>query len=483
MSETTEPAGTRPRAGFLLATLCLANFMAVLDVFVVNVALRDIGTHFGGSALSNVSWVLNAYAIVFGALLIPAGRAADRLGRKGAFIAGLAVFTVASVACAVSPDFWALVGFRCLQAAGAAVLVPASLGLVLTAMPPRRVPGSVRAWAVSAAFGGAAGPVVGGLLTEADWRWIFVINLPVGAATIAAAARRVPVIRHDLAARIPDPLESLLVIVTIAGLSLGLVKGPDWGWGDGRVTACWIVAAVAAAGFAVVNWRAKTPVVNLALFRSRVFGAANAGMVLASAAIAMQILGLSLYLQQSWHWSPLAAGAAIAPGPAFVLIASQAAGRLPARLRPRPVALAVTGFAVDAVGQALLVISLHYWHSYPGAVLPGWVLIGIGFGWAVPTITALATSDLPKAESAAGSAVVQMGRQLGLVLGNAVLIAILGGAVATGAQARFLDAWWVTVGVCAAGAVISLRLVPRRPAAGPPAAATESAELAQTETS
>src|SRR5579875_3709214 len=156
MSDTAEPAGTRPKgAGLLLAILCLANFMATLDLFVVNVALRDIGTHFGGSALSNVSWVLNAYAIVFGALLIPAGRAADRFGRKGAFITGLAVFTVASLACAVAPDFWALVGFRCLQAVGAAILVPSSLGLVLTALPPERVASGVRAWAVTAAVGGA----------------------------------------------------------------------------------------------------------------------------------------------------------------------------------------------------------------------------------------------------------------------------------------------------------------------------------------
>lgn len=480
MSETAEPAGIRPRgAGFLLAILCLANFMATLDLFVVNVALRDIATHFGGSALSNVSWVLNAYAIVFGALLIPAGRAADRFGRKGAFVTGLVVFTVASLACAVAPSFWALVGFRCLQAVGAAILVPSSLGLALTALPPARVPGGVRAWAVTAAFGGAAGPVIGGLLTEADWRWIFIVNLPVGAATIAATVRRVPVIKHDQTARIPDPLESLLVIIAVGALSLGLVKGPDWGWGAGSVTACWIVAAVAAATFALVNRRATTPVVNLALFRSHVFRIASAGMVLSSAAIAMQLLSLSLYLQQSWHWSPLAAGAGIAPGPAFVLIASLAAGRLPARLRPRPAVLTVTGWTVCAAGQVLLVISMDNWHDY-GAILPGWVIIGAGIGLAMPTITALGTSDLPKHESAAGSAVVQMGRQLGSVLGNAVLIAVLGSAVATGAASQFIHAGWVTVGAYAASLLFSLPLLARPAAAGPPAAA-QPAKLARTE--
>ena len=196
------------------------------------------------------------------------------------------------------------------------------------------------------------------------------------------------------------------------------------------------------------------------------FSIASAGMVLGSAAIAMQLLSLSLYLQQSWHWSPLAAGAGIAPGPAFVLIASQVAGRLPARLRPRPAVLTVTRWTVCAAGQVLLVIGIGDWHSY-GAILPGWIIIGIGIGLAMPTITALCTSDLPKRESAAGSAVVQMGRQLGSVLGNAVLIAVLGSAVANGAVARFLDAGWVTVGAYAASMLVSLPLLAGRAAAGP----------------
>jgi MFS family permease len=150
----------------VLATLCLASFMATLDLFVVNVALKDIGQDFPGQGLSNLSWVLNGYAIIFGALLIPAGRLADKYGRRNAFVAGLVIFTVASLACALAPDLWALVAFRCLQAVGAAVLTPASLGLVLTALPASKVVSGVRLWAVSAALAGAAGPVVGGLLTD-----------------------------------------------------------------------------------------------------------------------------------------------------------------------------------------------------------------------------------------------------------------------------------------------------------------------------
>ena len=155
--------------GIVLAALSLANVMALLDLFVVNVALHDIGVglHYQ-SSLSDVAWVLDAYALIFGALLIPAGRFADKYGRKAAFILGLAVFTVASLACAASPDLWVLVGFRCVQAAGAAIIIPASLGLVLTTLPPDRVKRGVRVWAVSGAAAGLIGPVIGRVAHRAE---------------------------------------------------------------------------------------------------------------------------------------------------------------------------------------------------------------------------------------------------------------------------------------------------------------------------
>lgn len=460
----------------VLAILCVANFMATLDLFVVNVALRDIGVGFGGNALTNVSWVLNAYAIFFGALLIPAGRLADRFGRKGFFITGLGVFTLASLACAVSPDLWTLVGFRCLQAAGAAILVPSSLGLVLTSMSPERVLKSVRLWAVSGAVAGAAGPVVGGLLTQANWRWIFVLNLPVGIITALAGLRLLPDVRHNLAAKIPDPFESVMVIIGAGALSLGLVKGPDWGWASGKTIAAWIVTVVAAGLFYLINRAAAEPVVDPKLFRSRVFSAASIGIILVSAAIGMQLLGLSLYLQQSWHWSALATGAAIAPAPVMVFTASFAGHQLNEKFRPGRVAAA--GFVILGLGQALVIVTLSNAHSYPGAILPGWLLIGTGGGLTVPTIIGSATSDLAKEVSATGSAVVQMARQIGSVLGTAVLVAVLGSAVITGAQARFLDAWWVTAGICAAGAVAALFITPHRqavPAPGPAGTVTAAA--------
>lgn len=445
---------------WLLATLCLANFMAALDLFVVNVAIQGIAAHFGGS-LANVSWVLNAYAIVFGALLIPAGRAADRFGRKGAFMFGVILFTAASAACAVSPALWALVAFRCVQAAGAAILVPSSLGLVLTTTPPDWVLRGVRIWALSGAVAGSAGPVAGGLLAQADWRWIFLINVPIGLATLASAARHIPAIARATAARVPSPAATALVMIAIGAMSLGVVKGQDWGWIDGRVLLSWAVALLAGAAFTVVNRRSAMPVVNLALFRDRMFSGANLAMVLCAVSQAMQLLGLSLFLQQSWHWSPIATGVAVAPALLAMLAAAKVTPRLLPSLRPAP--MAAIGFLLLAAGQVLISLSLGGTHSHDYAIviLPGWIATGIGGGLAIPTITAIATVDLPPDASATGSAILQMARQLGSVLGTSVLVAILGAAVATGTATAFLHAWWICVACYVAAAGVAAWLTRR----------------------
>lgn len=439
---------------WLLVPLCLANFMAALDLFVVNVALKGIAAYFGGP-LANASWVLSGYAIVFGALLIPAGRAADRFGRKGMFILGMALFTAASAACAISSALWVLVAFRCVQAAGAAILVPSSLALVLTTTPADRVLRGVRVWVVSSAVAGSAGPVVGGLLAQADWRLIFLVNLPIGLVTLAVAARRIPRLPRAAAARVPSPVATALMIIAIGALSLGVVKGPDWGWTDTRVMLSWGLALLSGAAFTVVNRRSATPVVDLALFRDRMFSGANLSLVLAAIALAVQLLGVSLFLQESWHWSVLAAGAGIAPAPLATFAAAQVAPRLLPRLRPAT--MAAIGFLVIASGQVLISLSLSgaHGHPYVTAILPGWIICGAGGGLAIPTVTALATVKLPTAASATGSAVLQMSRQLGTVLGTSVLVAVLGAAVATGTATAFLHAWWASVACYAAAAGVA----------------------------
>ncbi len=410
--------------GIVLATLSLANVMALLDLFVVNVALHDIGVglHYQ-SSLSDVAWVLNAYALFFGALLIPAGRFADKYGRKATFILGLAVFTVASLACAVSPDLWVLVGFR---------------------------------WAA-----GSIGPVVGGLLTALSWRWIFVINLPIGIVAVLVTWKMIPNVRHDRTTRMPDLLGSLMIVVTIGAISLGLLNGPSWGWGSAKIIGSWVVAVAAAAAFVVSTRRAAVPVIDLKMFRSRVFSASNIAIVIAAAILGIQLLGLSLFLQQSWHWSTITTGLALAPGPAAVLGASLIAPRLQQRF---PIgAVVASGFVLTAAGQALMILTLHHGaRNYAAAILPGWVVIGFGLGFTVPTIIGSATVDLPPEQSATGSAVVNSGRQFGGVFGASILVVVLGKAEVTGDPSRFYELWWVAVALCAAAVVVSLGLTPKR---------------------
>ena len=443
----------------VLATLALANVMGLLDLFVVNVALHDIGSHLHHS-LSDVAWVLNAYALFFGSLLVPAGRFGDKYGRKNVFMLGLTIFTIASLACAISPSLWVLIAFRCVQAIGAAMLIPSSLGLVLTTMPPARVKRSVRVWAVSGAAAGAIGPVVGGLLTSLSWRWIFLINLPIGITAIVVTWKMIPNVRHDLSTKMPDPFGSLMVILTIGALSFGLLNGHNWGWGDGRIIASWVVAVVSAVGFVISTRRASVPVIEPHMFRSRVFSAANVSIVIAATIFGMQLLGLSLFLQQAWHWSTTDTGLAIAPAPAAMLMASFLGQKLNERL---PVGMVVaSGFGIIAAGQILMLLLLKGGgHSYAADILPAWFLMGVGFGFCIPTIIGSATHDLPAKLSATGSAVVNSGRQIGGVFGTAILVVILGKAATTGDPTQYYHLWWVAAAACAAAAVTSLGLTPR----------------------
>ena len=445
----------------VLAALALASLMSVMDLFIVNVALHTIGSHLH-SSLSDVAWVLNAYALFFGALLIPAGRVADKIGRKTVFMLGLFIFTIASLACAVSPDLWVLIAFRCVQAIGAAMLIPSSLGLVLTTMPPERVKRSVRLWAVSGAAAGAIGPVIGGLLTSLSWRWIFLINLPIGIAVFAVSWKTIPFVRHDFSTKMPDLIGSVMVILTIGAISFGLLNGHTWGWGDGRIIASWVVAVVAAVGFVISTRRAAVPVIDPQLFKSRVFTAANVSVVIAATIFGMQLLGMSLFLQQAWHWSTTDTGLAIAPGPVAIVMSSFVAQKLNEKL---PVGLVVaSGFGIIAAGQILMLLLVKGGgHSYAADILPAWFVIGIGFGLSLPTIIGSATTDLPAKLSATGSAVVNSGRQVGGVLGTAILVVILGKAATTGDPTQYYHLWWVAAAACAAAAGTSLGLTPPSP--------------------
>jgi hypothetical protein len=271
----------------------------------------------------------------------------------------------------------------------------------------------------------------------------------------------------------PDLIGSLMVILTIGAISFGLLNGPTWGWGDGRIIASWVVAVLSAVGFVISTRRAAVPVIDPQMFRSRVFSAANISVVIGAAIFGMQLLGMSLFLQQSWHWSTTDTGLGIAPGPAAIVMSSFLAQKLNEKL---PVGLVVaSGFGIIAAGQILMLLLLKGGgHSYVADILPAWFLIGIGFGFSLPTIIGSATTDLPAKLSATGSAVVNSGRQIGGVFGTAILVVILGDAATTGDPTQYYHLWWVAAATCAAAAVTSLGLTPRRQAEEEPGAVVRS---------
>ncbi|WP_068274418.1 DHA2 family efflux MFS transporter permease subunit [Aldersonia kunmingensis] len=450
---------SQSRPGLVLGVLSLAAFMASLDVFIVNVAFDSIGADFPGATLSQLSWVLNAYTIVFAALLIPAGRIADRYGRKGGFLLGLGVFTAASAACAAADGIWWLVAFRVLQAAGAAMLTPASLGLVLASSAPENRARSVRIWAASGALAAAAGPVVGGLLVEIDWRWVFLVNVPVGVLAMIAAARIVRPSRDESVTRIPDLWGAALLAVGIGSLTLGLVEGPDWGWTSTRIVLAFAVSVVAIAWFVARSMRHPTPIIEPALMRVRPFAWSNATALLFSVPFGAALLANILWLQQVWGYSAIKTGLAVAPGPMMVPIFAAVAHRFASRI---PIGVVVSaGCALFGLGGLLISFSVGQDPSYVTQILPGWLIGGIGVGLALPSILSAATADLPPERAATGSAVVSMSRQIGLALGVSVLVAILG--TPSGyeqAHTVFQHSWWVMAAVAAAGALTALGMTP-----------------------
>lgn len=448
----------RDRSTAIVWILCSAAFVAMLDVFVVNVAFTKIGESYRGSSPADVSWVLNGYAIVYAALLIPAGRFSDRFGRKAGFLSGLGLFTAASVACAAAPTLWALVAFRLLQAVGAAALTPAGLGLLLTVLPQARVPGAVKIWATTSSFAAACGPVVGGALVEISWRWVFLINLPVGVVTGLAAVWLVPNLAQRTFARVPDLLGVVALIVAIGALALALVESDAWTGG-----ATWTASAVAVLGvvlFVLRMRRHPDPVVPPDLFRVPTFAWANATVLAFCTAFGAWFLSITLWLENAARFGTIETGLAIVPGPIMVPIFAAVSQRLIRRI-PAGVVVAL-GNALFAAGVLLVLFTAATPVQYATAVLPGWVISGIGIGLALPTMIASAAVDLPPERSATGSAVVNTARQLGYVLGVAVLIALLGSLATTDRMVTAFRHGWLFIAVVAVvGAATAFGITPR----------------------
>jgi EmrB/QacA subfamily drug resistance transporter len=455
------------RTGPVLAVVSAAVFMASLDLFVVNVAFPDIRREFDGSSLANLSWVLNAYTIVFASLLVPLGRVADRVGRRRVFVGGLLLFVASSAAAAAAPSVSALVAARVVQAVGAAALMPTSLALLLAEIPLQKRPAAIGIWAATGGIAAAAGPPLGGLLVEASWRWVFLINLPVGLAATAAAARVLRESSDPAHARRPDAVGAGLLTAAVALLALGLVEAPDWGWANERTVAALAGSVVALLAFVARSSRHAAPVVELPMLRVRSFSMAATSALLFSAGFGAMLLGGVLFLTEVWNYSVLEAGVAFSPGPFTAAVFALPAGRLGPRVGAH--VLTAIGCTVFGLGAAWWALTAGTEPAYATELLPGMVMTGIGVGLTLPSVSAAAVSALPPARLATGSAVLQMSRQLGIALGVAILIAIFGHPSPQDALAHFHNGWWFIAGAgfLAAVAGIRIRVAPAPEAVAP----------------
>src|SRR3954451_7123351 len=445
----------------VLWIVCAGVVLASLDLFIVNVALPDMGADLCAAGLGDLSWVLIGSAMVYAALLVLFGRLADRHRRARGFLLGVAVFTAASAACGLATSVTMLGPFRLVQAAGAALLTPTSLSLVLATAAPDRRASSVRAWTAVGGLAAALGPVVGGLLAAASWRWVFLVNVPIGLAALVVGWRRLPAVPGHPTPR-PDAAGALLLTAGVGALTLGLVKGGEWGWGSGATVAVLASAAAALAAFALRCVRDPHPLVDPALFRVRAFSGASLVALVFSVAFGAMLLSVVLWEQEVWGWSALRTGLAIAPGPLMVpLFSFLVAGRLIARLGPGPVIGG--GSALFAAGVAWWSLAAGLRPDYVGDVLGGMLLTGAGVGLTLPTLMATAASSLPPQAFATGSAVVTMLRQVGLAVGVAVLVALLGTPESPAATLdAFQLAWGVIAAVSLAAALAGAVLL-RRP--------------------
>lgn len=398
--------------------------MASLDLTIVNVAFPLMARDFPSSSLAELSWTLSAYAILYAAALVPAGRLADRSGRKQAFMAGLAIFTLASALCALSPTLGVLIAARAVQAIGAAAMVPTSLSLMMVAYPAEARAKAVRVWTAAGAVPGAFGPFVGGLLVDADWRWIFVVNVPVGIAALLAAHRLLPQAGARSTAALPDLLGALVLIGGIGSVTLAIVQANDWGWASVGTLGSLAAGAALLAYFLVRSARHPSPIISLPLLRIRSFAIANVTILVYGAGFAAAILSVSLWCQNIWGWSPLVTGLALTPGNVLLLITSMSGGPLTRRLGANPVV--ALGCALLAAGGLWWALTTGLPVAYLGALLPGLVATRIGIGLALPALVGSAAADLPPAELATGSGINAMVRQVGTALGFSITVLIIG---------------------------------------------------------
>ncbi|HWF32298.1 MAG TPA: MFS transporter [Solirubrobacteraceae bacterium] len=411
------------RRWWALGAMCFALFMIMLDNTVVNVALPSIQRSLNAST-SSLEWTVNAYTLSFAVLLVTGGRLGDLFGRRKVFLAGVVIFASASAAIGFSPsDTW-LVAWRAVQGVGSALMMPATLSIITNAFPPQERGKAIGTWAGVSAMALAIGPVVGGFLVESvSWQSIFFLNVPVAVGAVVIALFAVRESRDETVARSVDIPGVATLTIGLAALVLALVEGNEWGWGSARELAMFAVAAIGLSAFALVERRRSSPMVDFSFFRSRTFLGANIVAFIVSFAMLAMFFFLALYMQNIRGYSPLQAGVRFLPSTVMIIVIAPLAGRLADRVGSRP----LITFGLLCVSGALFWQSHLTVSSGYGALLPGFMLMGVGMGFVMSPMSLAAMNAVDRTKAGVASGILSMNRMVGGTFG----VAILGALVAT----------------------------------------------------
>ena len=478
-------ATKRERRWSALALIVTAQFMVILDVAIVNVALPSIKADLGFSQTS-LQWVISAYAILFGGALLLGGRLADLLGRRRLFVAGLALFSASSLLCGLAWSEESLIAFRALQGLGGALLAPAALSLLMTTFAEGRERNlALGIYGAASGSGAAAGVLLGGVLTSyLSWSWIFFINVPVGVAAMALAPVLLRESRAEVAHRHFDFAGALSVTAGLMLLVYAMTRAASDGWSSGTTLALLAVSAALVLAFAVIELRSRSPLLPLRVFRLRTLSAANAIMAIVGAVAFSEFFLLTQYLQDVLHYSAVQSGAAFAAFALTVVVASNVAQAVVGRVGVR--AALTAGLLVSASSVALLTrlpVEGHYfWDLFPAFVLGG---AGMGFSFVPVAIASL--TGVERADAGVASGLINTSRQIGGAVGVAAISAVaaastssytdshpaLAGSSAAALDHGFQTGLYALTGLLVLGGLIAATLVRSAPT---PGARTEGAD-------
>jgi EmrB/QacA subfamily drug resistance transporter len=465
-----------PRRWKALALVCAAFFMTVLDVSIVNVALPTIREKLDFSA-GNLQWVVTAYALTFGGFLLLGGRAADYLGRRRVFMAGLVLFTLASLACGLSSSEGMLIASRAVQGLGAAIISPATLSIITSLFQEGAERNkALGVWGAMGGSGAAVGVLAGGILTEyLGWEWIFFVNVPIGAAVLVLARRLVPESRIAVARRRYDPLGAITVTSGLVLLVYAISKAPFEGWGATKTIALLVGSAVLLAAFVVIERTVEDPIMPLQIFRTRTVAGANAVGFLLAAVVFSNFFILTLYVQRVLHWTALRTGVTFLATAGTVVIVAGLAQALVTRIGPKWVLAA--GLALTA-GAMLWYAQIPVDGHYASDLLPGYVMAGFGLAFSFIPVSIAALAGVEERESGLASGLINTSQQIGGAISVAVASTIaaehtksfqagLNDPAALTAGYRW--AFWLLAGIAIAGVVATIALI-RQEEIGEPAA-------------